>query len=234
MNEILKSAVAKSAELTDGELALVNKQALRPLTKEEIFTFKLAACDNQVDRDYERFTDTALEGLAILFVGKSVLMDHVWCAGSQTARVYSSHVEAEGEVKRLILRCYMPRTEQTAGTITAIETGILRECSVGCRMERAICSICGTDQSKTCCRHIPGREYDGRLCVMDLDGAKDAYEASLVAVPSQPEAGVVKSKRYGGQEEDVPNPAEAGDDESLLLAQAMQEQEEKRYGGIET
>ena len=51
MNEILKSAVAKSAELTDGELALVNQQALRPLTKEEIFTFKLAACDNQVDRD---------------------------------------------------------------------------------------------------------------------------------------------------------------------------------------
>ena len=32
----------------------------------------------------------------------------------------------------------------------------------------------------------------------------------------------------------VPNPAEAGEAEALLLAQAMQEQEEKRYGGIET
>lgn len=231
MNEILKSAVAKAAELTDGELALINQQALRPLVKEEVFSFKLAACDNQVDRDYEQFTDAALEGLATLFVGKSILMDHMWSAGSQTARIYAAQVEAEGEVKRLILRCYMPRTEQTAGTITAIETGILRECSVGCRVERAICSICGADQSKTCCRHIPGREYDGQLCVMELDGAKDAYEASLCAVPVQPGAGVVKSKRYGGQEEQAPNPAETGEAEALQLAQAMQEQEKMRYGG---
>lgn len=81
MNEILKSAVAKAAELTDGELALINQQALRPLVKVEVFSFKLAACDNQVDRDYEQFTDAALEGLATLFVGKSILMDHMWSAG---------------------------------------------------------------------------------------------------------------------------------------------------------
>lgn len=233
MSEILKAALAKAAELSDGELALINQQALRPLTRDEVFTFKLAACDNQVDRDYERFTDQALEGLATLFTGKSVLMDHVWCAGSQTARVYAAQVETDSEVKRLVLRCYMPRTEQTAGTITAIETGILRECSVGCRMERAVCTVCGADQAKTCCRHVPGREYDGKLCVMELDEPKDAYEVSLVAVPAQPEAGIVKSKRYGGQEEQVPNPAEAGE-EALRMAQAMQEQEEKRYGGIET
>lgn len=34
--------------------------------------------------------------------------------------------------------------------------------------------------------------------VMGLDGAKDAYEVSLVAVPAQPGAGIIKSKRYGG------------------------------------
>lgn len=231
MDNILKSALVARQTADEGELALINAQTLRPLKAEEVFTFRLAACDNQVDRDFERFTDKALEELAVLFVGKSVLMDHRWSAGSQTARVYAAHVERSGPVKQLILRCYMPRTEQTAGTITAIETGILRECSVGCRMERAVCTICGTDQAKACCRHIPGREYDGRLCVMELDGARDAYEVSLVAVPTQPAAGVVKSKRYGGQEEQVPNPAEAGE-EALLLARAMQEQEEKRYGGI--
>lgn len=227
MDNILKSALVAKQALDGGELALINAQTLRPLKEEEVFTFRLAACDNQVDRDFERFTDKALEELAVLFVGKSVLMDHRWSAGSQTARVYAAGVEGGGAVKQLVLRCYMPRTEQTAGTITAIETGILRECSVGCRMERAICSICGTDQAKACCRHIQGREYDGQLCVMELDGAKDAYEVSLVAVPAQPAAGVVKSKRYGGR--DVPDPARAGE-EALLLA--MQEQEEKRYGGI--
>jgi len=214
------------------ELALVNKQALRPLKLEDVFLFRLAACDNQVDRDYERFTDKTLEGLAALYVGKSVLMDHTWSAGSQTARVYAAQVEEAGPVKRLVLRCYMPRTEQTAGTITAIEAGILKECSVGCQVERAVCTICGTDQAKACCKHIQGKEYGGKLCVMELDGARDAYEVSLVAVPAQPGAGVVKSKRYGGQEEKVPNPAEAGEAEALRMAEAMQEQEEKRYGGI--
>lgn len=231
MDNILKAAHVEKQAVDPAELALINRQSLRELTAEEVFTFRLAACDNQTDRDYERFTEAALEGLAPLFVGKSVLMDHRWSAGSQTARVYAASVEAEGAVKRLILRCYMPRTEQTAGTITAIETGILKECSVGCRVERAVCSICGADQAQTCCRHVPGRDYDGNTCVMELDGARDAYEVSLVAVPAQPGAGTIKSKRYGGEEP----PEESGegnqDMETLRMAEAMQEQEEKRYGG---
>lgn len=206
MEQILKAATVGKQLVDDSELALINKQALRELSADEVFTFRLAACDNQVDRDYERFTDATLEGLANKFVGKSVLMDHAWLAGCQTARVYDAHVETVGDVKRLILRCYMPRTEDSKKTVDAIETGILRECSVGCLVERAVCNICGADQSKTCCEHIQGREYDGKLCVMELDGAKDAYEVSLVAVPAQPEAGVVKTKRYGGQKEQEPGP----------------------------
>lgn len=232
-DRILKAATVVKQPTGEAELALINAQTLRPLSAEEVFTFRLAACDDQVDRDYERFTAETLEGLAALFVGKSVLMDHTWRAGSQTARVYAAGVEDSGGVKRLILRCYMPRTDQTAGTITAIEAGILRECSVGCAVRRAVCSVCGADQSKACCPHIPGREYDGQLCVMALDGARDAYEVSLVAVPAQPEAGVIKTKRYGGAEApEAQNPQEPqAPDNTLLLAKAAQELEEKRYGG---
>lgn len=64
MNEILKAALVEKQAVNDGELALINIQSLRPLTAEEVFTFRLAACDNKVDRDYERFTEQALEGLA--------------------------------------------------------------------------------------------------------------------------------------------------------------------------
>ena len=64
---------------------------------------------------------------------------------------------------------------------------------------------------------------------MELDGAKDAYEVSLLPVPAQPGAGIVKSKRYGGRE----SPDEPGDDEVFQLAMARQEQEEMRYGGNE-
>ena len=96
---------------------------------------------------------------------------------------------------------------------------------VGGAVERVICSICGADQAKTCCQHWPGREYDGHLCVMELDGARDAYEVSLVAVPAQPDAGIIKSKRYGGQDGPQEPPADTGEKEALRMAQAMQEQE---------
>lgn len=216
MEQIMKAAEISRQEVSSEDLALINKQALRELTQEEVFTFRLAACDNQVDRDFEQFTDEALDGLAPMFVGKSVLMDHVWCAGCQTARVYASYVEKTGSVSRLMLKCYMPRSDDTAKTINYIETGIFRECSVGCQVERAVCNICGADQAKICCAHVPGREYDGKVCVMALDGAEDAYEVSLVAVPSQRGAGVVKSKRYGGQEIILPDPKSEKEPKSIM------------------
>lgn len=198
MERIEKSAVVKALAADEGELELINRQALRPLKGEEVFPFKLAACDNQVDRDQERFTEDTLEELAKLFVGKPVLMDHVWSAEKQVARIYAAGTEREGERLRLILRCYMPRNEATAPVIAAIEAGLLRECSVGCAVERAVCSICGGDKARKRCGHTPGQEYEGQRCHVELSGARDAFEVSLCAVPCQREAGVVK--RYGGED----------------------------------
>ena len=218
MEQILKAARLEKAELNEEELALINQQTLRPLGAEEVFTFRLAACDNQVDRDFERFTERTLEELARKYVGRPVLRDHNWSAAAQTARVYAGSVEPGDEegVRRLVLRCYMPRSEQTAPTIAAIESGILRECSVGLAVKRALCSICGANQRETLCKHIQGREYDGQVCHMDLDGAADAYEVSMVAVPAQPAAGVIKSKRYGGQEPAPKDENQVWRDEALL------------------
>lgn len=232
MKQFLKSArIEKSITPTEMDLLLINKQTLRPLSAEEVFVFKLAACGEQVDRDHERFTAEALKQMAEKFVGLPVLQDHKWSASAQTARVYAAKVEGEEGKKTLVLRCYMPRTDATADMISAIESGILRECSVGLAVGKALCSICGANQRETLCQHVGGREYDGKACWFDLDEVTDAYEISFVAVPSQPGAGVTKSKRYGEEDSPVPNPAEAGDD-AFLLAQAMQEQEEMRYGGF--
>ncbi len=225
MKQILKAARLEKAELNEEELALINQQTLRSLGAEEVFTFRLAACDNQVDRDFERFTEATLEELAQKYVGRPVLRDHNWSAAAQTARVYAGSVEPGEEegVRRLVLRCYMPRSEQTAPTIAAIESGILRECSLGLSVKRALCSICGANQRETLCKHIQGREYDGQVCHMDLDGAADAYEVSMVAVPAQPAAGVIKSKRYGGQE-----PAPKNDDQ-IWRDKALLELEQNRF-----
>jgi len=233
---ICKAAVVqKAAELTDGELALINAQALRPMAAGEVFAFKLAACDNQVDRDYERFTDAALADMAKLYVGKPVLRDHRWNSTCQAARVYAAGVEDAGDGRRLVLRCYMPRTEGTAETITAIESGVIRECSVGLRVGSSTCSICGAVQQKVMCAHWPGKEYDGKLCHFDLDNIKDTYEVSLVAIQAQPAAGVVKSKRYGGPE---PGPGDGAggppqeDSKALQRAYARLALEKIRYGGM--
>ncbi|HIT31676.1 MAG TPA: hypothetical protein IAC25_02415 [Candidatus Enterenecus stercoripullorum] len=233
MNEFCKAArIEKSAAVDEGELALINAQALRPLAAEEVFVFRLAACDDQVDRDFERFTKDCLEALAPLYVGKPVLKDHQWRAGEQTARVYAAQVETRDGVSRLVLRCYMPRTEGTAETITAIESGMLRECSVGVAVGRATCSICGANQLETLCKHGGGREYDGQVCHFDLDDPRDAYEVSLVAVPAQKEAGIIKAKRYGGAQplEDTDPPGGGpGDDSQNWQAKALLELEKNRF-----
>lgn len=233
METICKAAVVqKAAELSGSELALINAQALRPMAEDEVFAFKLAACDNQVDRDFERFTDEALADMAKLYVGKPVLRDHRWISDCQAARVYAAGVEDAGDSKRLVLRCYMPRTEGTAEIITAIESGVIRECSVGLRAGKATCSVYGAVQQKAACIHQPGKEYGGKLCHFDLDCIRDVYEASLVAVPAQPAAGIVKSKRYGGQEPGPDGGAEhppQEDSKALERARARLALEKIRY-----
>ena len=111
-----------------------------------------------------------------------------------------------------------------SGTITAIEGGILREVSVGCRTAKATCNICGVNKRERWCEHYPGRVYNGTKCIVQLDDPTDAYECSFCAVPSQPGAGVVKA--YGG-EDNKPAPPDPKDDPEVRKALALIALEEK-------
>lgn len=203
MENITKGAVVLKSAPTAVDMGLINAQSIRELKAEEVFLFQIAACDNQVDRDFECFSDAALEALSKLFVGRTVLSDHRWSSSGQMARVYAAAVEKESGVSRLILSCYMLRNDAAAPTIDAIEAGILREVSVGVAVKTATCSICGTDKAHGYCEHRPGKAYGGTLCTVELGDPADAYEVSFVAVPAQREAGVVKS--YGGDKESPGN-----------------------------
>lgn len=203
METITKGAVVVKSVPAAGDLALINQLTLRELKEEEVFTFRVAAADTQVDRDFEHFSRPCLEKLAELYVGKPFITDHRWSSSNQVARVYAAAVEEEGGVSRLVLSCYMLRSAANQPTIDAIEAGIIREVSVGVAVKSAVCSICGADKSRGYCEHRPGRAYDGTLCTVELDDPTEAYEASFVAVPAQREAGVIKS--YAGDKERVGN-----------------------------
>ncbi len=50
---IQKAARVEKRALAEEELVLINRQALKELAAEDVFVFRVAACDNQVDRDQE-------------------------------------------------------------------------------------------------------------------------------------------------------------------------------------
>ena len=97
---------------------------------------------------------------------------------------------------QLVAYCYMVKTASNADLIAEIKGGIKKEGSVGFRASSVICSICGTDNAKSYCRHFPGKSYEKeggpQQCVFTLASVSDAYEFSLVAVPAQKAAGVRK------------------------------------------
>lgn len=188
--KVLKNGSAQLGQVDEAQLALINRLTLRPVGPDEVYIFRVAGCDDQVDRDFERFPVETLRKLAPMFVGRPVIFDHNWSADKQTARIYNATVEKTDGVNQLIFSCYMLQYGNSS-TIAAIDAGILKEVSVGCMVKKCQCSICGKEISS--CGHRPGMTYNGQLCVGDLLEPTDAYEMSFVAVPAQPGAGVVKS-----------------------------------------
>ena len=215
---IVKSAEVQTQDVTEEDLRKINKFTLTPLKADEVFTFKTVLGDNETDdRNYEPFDLDALKDLKKLYIGKTVIKDHYRRADNQVARIYDTELITEPKLTkagepftRLVAKCYMVKTDSNADLITEIKAGIKKEVSTSCRPKKLTCNICGTDNSKTYCPHYPGREYDkdgGKLvCLMTIQGAKEAYELSLVAVPAQPRAGT--TKRYGVDPSTIPEKSE--------------------------
>lgn len=201
--------VVKNSAVKDGEMELINSYTRRQLSEEEVYVFSVVLCDNDVDRDFERFTVESLEKLSELFVGKTGIFDHNPKAENQTARIISCSVEAVQGKKnsvgddyfRLVARAYMPVSENNKEFRLSIDSGITREVSVGCAVEKTLCSICGNDINSHECSHIKGETYGDVLCFGELTNPYDAYEFSFVAVPAQKQAGVIKS--FAGKEKSM-------------------------------
>lgn len=173
------------------QLEAINAQAKGKLTAEQVYVFSLRLCDDQVDRDGERFDTAALPELAKLFIGKTGIVDHKWSSDSQVARIFSTEVVREDGISYIKAWAYIRRGGHADEVIADIEAGIKKEVSVGCAMGRAVCSVCGGEYGT--CGHVKGEHYDGAVCCAILKEPMDAYEFSFVAVPAQRDAGVLKA-----------------------------------------
>lgn len=226
---ISKGAEVRSLDVSDSELSKINDLTLAPLEKEDVFVFKVAICDNDIDRQHERFSLKAIEDMAELFIGKPLIKDHDRKADNQIGRIYDTEVIASDEVvtetgeayTQLVAHCYVLDTDTNKDLIADIKGGIKKEVSVNLRVNKAVCSICGTDNAKVMCAHWWGREYDGQKCHFKLDDPVDAFEVSFVAVPAQAKAGTMKE--YSKKEKEVENIDVSKEKELLLKSKAIKD-----------
>ena len=191
-----ETQVHSSGVPTQVQLEAINAQAKAKLTEDQVYVFSLRLCDDQVDRDWERFDTQALPELAKMFIGKTGIVDHRWSSDSQVARIFAAEVVQEDRVSYIKAWAYIRRGGSTDEIIADIEAGIKKEVSVGCSMGYSQCSVCGGEYG--ICGHQKGESYDGQICCAILKEPMDAYEFSFVAVPAQRSAGVIKG--LGGKQ----------------------------------
>lgn len=224
----IQKSVASSEDMEK-----INQFSRRELTADEVYCFNVTLCNNDIDRDYEKFSIDALNQMAELFVGKTGISDHSMKSSDQKARIYDCFVEKEeGKLTQdgedfycLKAKAYMLNSDENRELINEIDAGIKKEVSVSCSMANSICSICGKDKRAERCEHINGRSYNGKLCFSILQNASDAYEFSFVAVPAQREAGVTKSfdlKEEIDTQEVIKSIAQSDGDVTISKSQAKE------------
>lgn len=128
----------------------------RAFSADELYAFEVTLCDNEIDRDFEKFSVNALSALQNLFVGKTGIKDHSMKAEDQTARVFDTRLEkipgkktADGEdYVALRAKAYMVRTPENESLIRDIDAGIKKEVSVSCSAKSRMCSVCGAEKAR--------------------------------------------------------------------------------------
>ena len=146
-------------------LKRLNEFTRREMSEDEVYIFDVILCDNDIDRDGERFSQNALESLKKLFVGKTGIFDHNPKSGGQTARIFSTELVTDntkatknGEPYTYLKgRAYMVRTDSNSGLIREIDGGIKKEVSISCSAGSKKCSVCGTDLKRKGCPHVMGK-----------------------------------------------------------------------------
>lgn len=169
------------------DMEKINKVSPVPLTADQIYIFGMRLCDNEVDRDFERFTTQTLHQLSEMYIGKAGVVKDL----QEVGRIYDTEVitsptkstQAGDPYCWIRAYAYIVKNDDTKNLISSIKSGTQTEVSVGCSITSCVCSICGEDA--TTCAHERGKKYDGLLCFTNLDGAWEVYEWAFVVNPEE-------------------------------------------------
>ncbi|URJ42241.1 hypothetical protein [Paenibacillus polymyxa] len=189
------------AKPTPEQLAKINQLARVPLTEDEAYVFPAKLVGDQIiPRRFYRLTPNFLRKMAAQArEGVSLLLDHSWAnMGIMTiplGRTFDSRLQMDGDELALYADHYM-KLGQEVGDIKidqiaeGIDAGTIFDTSIGFTVTSQTCSICGQEYFGGNCPHIRGREYDSKLCTVDINDG-DLMENSLVFDGAYPGAGVV-------------------------------------------
>lgn len=172
-------------EISPEDIGLINKIAPVSLSARQVYARSMYLCSSQpCPADGCQFTRKALEQIAGLIIGQSVLTGHNR-ASLPIARFYKATVEQRGINEAMepvyFVRAWFYWLRDTKGAddlLLNIDGGIYREVSLSWRYSSWQCSICQSKNSE--CGHRTGELIDGKRCYRLIDQVSEVLEGSLV------------------------------------------------------
>lgn len=231
---------AEATEAEPGDLELINQQyALRPLAAEEVYIRRLALCNDQVDRTFERFPVPYLQRFAATLPGKPLLAHH---DRSQfpMGRFFRAEVKSSDELglprgeddrpsNWLVCWVYLVKTSGNEEVRRQIDAGVYSHVSIGYRWADLTCDLCGRSYFRSDCPHVIGQSYESRTCTATYSGDEErveAVEGSLVYLGAQYGAVITKSDNRREEKAALSHRKEGGED--VLAAEGREYRAELR------
>ena len=207
----------RSATLTDNrvmgddsDLRAINALSHMQLTWDDVYIRSMFLCSDQpCESDWSRFSPRALEQIARLLVGQSVIGGHDR-QSLPLARFFKANIVQRQDditkVPSVWVQAWFYWLRETSGAndlLLNIDGGIYREVSIAWRYRYWQCSICG--QEDGVCRHRPGELIGDERCLRIIDEILDVLEGSLVYKGADSGAMLAgsRSAEFSNQEESI-------------------------------
>lgn len=154
---------------------------LRALSLDEVFIRSCDAINTRPLANGLLVPEDSVRAIASLAYDHPIQRNHDTYSseGLPVGRIFSSTMATDDQgMPCNRQRFYMVKEPLTQSLVQRMDGGVLREVSVSFAHDLLECSICETDLYD--CAHIPGEEYDGKVCQARVLGVSEYFETSLV------------------------------------------------------